>query len=199
MQRERTVLTICLLVIAGTFILPYAIRSIRENALAHRSAPQRRPFVPSANRGVAPVLPAPVAIAADPILSPAAVLGFWSGNAVLEGRGYCMLQLELHGKDVSQIAGYFTLSCDYGVLFGNARTDPAHSAIGRMDPETAVLTGTPETGFYRFTVDRVLNPDVNGCGPSSFTATPFGNNRLAAEWQEPTCKGGHIILVRAHS
>jgi hypothetical protein len=67
-----------------------------------------------------------------------------------------------------------------------------------MDPEAAILTGTMrQDGAIQFHVDKAVGSDSNGCAPTSFTLTPFGSNQLAAEWQEKTCGGGHVLMQRA--
>jgi YD repeat-containing protein len=45
--------------------------------------------------------------------------------------------------------------------------------------------------------DKNLGADINGCTVSSFTLTPFGSNRLAAEWETGSCQGGHMVLAKA--
>jgi hypothetical protein len=45
---------------------------------------------------------------------------------------------------------------------------------------------------YRFLIGK--SPD--GCGITSYKATPFGTNAIALEWTEGSCRSGQMILAR---
>jgi hypothetical protein len=117
--------------------------------------------------------------------------GTWKGQGALSGRGVCTLKLELReGQAPSSYSGYSTLSCVNPSVRG--RANPA----SRMNPAAAVLTGVPESGSIRFHVDKTIEADANGCAATSFTATPFGTNQIAVQWQEGSCQGGQILLSK---
>ncbi len=60
----------------------------------------------------------------------------------------------------------------------------------------AVLTGAPENGSIHFHVDKSFGAEISGCAPTTFAVTPFGTNKIAAQWQEAGCQGGEILLWR---
>jgi hypothetical protein len=140
-------------------------------------------------------------------LPPATVLtnlsnltGTWKGQGALTGHGFCTLRLELrevHEKP-GNYTGYSTLSClSVSVLMTPKARNKASALKNRLSPAASVLTGEPENGSIRFHVDQTVNTDVNGCAATSFTATPFGTNRISVQWQEGSCQGGQILLGKA--
>ena len=66
-----------------------------------------------------------------------------------------------------------------------------------MNPAAAILTGTPENGSLHFRVDKTVGADVDGCAATSFTAMPFGTNKIAVQWQDGSCQGGQIVLNKS--
>jgi hypothetical protein len=72
--------------------------------------------------------------------------------------------------------------------------NPAAAVLNRMSPATAVLSGLMDSGSIHCHVDKTIGTNSNGCAPATFTLTPFGTNQLAAQWDEATCSGGHMIL-----
>jgi hypothetical protein len=110
--------------------------------------------------------------------------GIWEGKGPIEGRGNCGLRFEMRqAQQAGHFSGFFTLTCQL------------RSAAPPI-PATAILSGAAEKGSFQFHVDKVVGPDASGCAPSAFTLTPFGSSQLAAEWQETTCGGGHLMLQR---
>jgi hypothetical protein len=77
------------------------------------------------------------------------------------------------------------------------RKNQKEALLNRMDPDAAILTGTMQDGAIHFKTDKNIGTDINGCSVSAFTLTPFGSNRLAAEWQAGSCEGGHMVLAKA--
>ena len=77
------------------------------------------------------------------------------------------------------------------------RKNQKEALLNRMDPDSAILTGTLQDGAIHFRADKTIGTDINGCAVSSFTLTPFGANRLAAEWAAGSCQGGHMVLAKA--
>lgn len=137
-------------------------------------------------------------------LPPAVVLttvsnltGTWKGRGALTGHGLCDLRLELRETHEApgHYTGYSTLSClSISVLMTPKARNKASALQNRLTPAASILTGEPENGSIRFHVDTTINTDVNGCAATSFTATPFGTNRISVQWQEGSCQGGQIIL-----
>ena len=118
--------------------------------------------------------------------------GTWRGQGVLAGRGVCTLKLELREAQApSTYSGYSTLSC------GNASARGRANPASRMNPAASILTGTPQSGSIRFHVDKTIGADANGCTATAFTATPFGTNQIAVQWQEGSCQGGQILLGKS--
>ena len=138
-------------------------------------------------------------------LPPAVVLttvsnltGTWKGRGALTGHGLCDLRLELRETHEApgHYTGYSALSClnIAPLMTPKARNRASANCRNRLNPAASILTGVPEDGSIRFHVDKTINPDINGCAATSFTATPFGTNRIAVQWQEGSCQGGQIIL-----
>lgn len=153
--------------------------------------PSASPAAPSvARRSVPRVLPKPA-----PVSPFAKISGIWRGGAALDGRGICNLKFELNELAEGRFTGYSTMTCTAtGPLMADKKINQRTSALNRMDPEAAILTGAVEKGSIEFHVDKTVGADAQGCAPTSFSLTPFGANQLAAEWQEATCAGGHMIL-----
>jgi hypothetical protein len=69
--------------------------------------------------------------------------------------------------------------------------------IRQMEPVSAELTGSLENGAITFHVDKVIGIPWDGCTLTSYSITSFGSQQIAAQWQEGSCPGGQLILVRA--
>jgi hypothetical protein len=212
-QRLKKVLGICIVIFVASYFIHsmvinyeraayYQQQAIRQRKQAMAKAkpkttapapktPSVPPAAPSVARRSAPrVLPKP----APP--SPfAKISGIWRGGAALDGRGICNLKFELNEQAEGRFTGYSTMTCTAtGPLMAEKKINQRASALNRMDPEAAILTGAVEQGSIEFHVDKTVGADAQGCAPTSFSLTPFGANQLAAEWQEATCAGGHMIL-----
>jgi len=123
--------------------------------------------------------------------------GTWKGQGALTGHGLCDLRLELRETHEApgHYTGYSALSClNIAPLMAQKARNRASAMQNRLNPAASILTGAPEDGSIRFHVDKTINPDINGCAATSFTATPFGTNRISVQWQEGSCQGGQIIL-----
>jgi hypothetical protein len=140
-------------------------------------------------KAIAPIRPAP----------PARLAGIWRGRAALEGRGICNLRFELGEKGPDAYSGYSSFACTNAAPLMSAgnRRNPRSALLNRMDPDSAILTGSLQNGAIRLHADKTIGTDINGCAVTSFTLTPFGANQLAAEWQAGECQGGHMMLARA--
>jgi hypothetical protein len=174
----------------------------------HPQRPKPKPVAPSPKvvPKVAAAVPPPAAKQATAPAAPTAVtapvpseftklVGIWRGHVVLLGRGECDLRFELRPKDLGKFVGYSSFTCvAAGPLVTKANSGT--TILNRTNPEAAILSGVIEKESIRFTVDKVVGADSNGCAPSSFSLTPFGQDRLAADWEEPGCTGGHLVLGR---
>lgn len=135
----------------------------------------------------------------SPLTTVSNLTGTWQGQGAMSGRGLCTLKLELRETENApgHYTGYSTLACrnDPALMQPRAR-NRAFALRNRMDPAASVLTGAPENGSIRFHVEKTISADANGCAATSFTATPFGTNKIAVQWQEGSCQGGEILLSR---
>lgn len=125
--------------------------------------------------------------------------GTWRGQGAIRNRALCTLKLELRDSQGSpgNYAGYSTLSC---LNAGQLSALKGHGLLrmrGPFTPAAVILNGTPENGSIRFRVDKTVSADADGCELSGFTATPFGTNKIAVQWQEGSCAGGEILLDRS--
>jgi hypothetical protein len=188
-----------------------AIRAAQQRAAAKARqtvAPHATAASPVATPAItpAPVPAAPSgapAVAAAParaVAPPATISGIWQGRTAITGRGICTLRIELHENEPAHFAGFSSLACaNFAPLMAKDDRNPASATLNRMSPAAAVLSGTMENGSIRFHVDKTVSANSNGCAATSFTLTPFGNNQLAAAWQEEGCQGGQVILQKARS
>lgn len=129
----------------------------------------------------------------------AKIAGVWHGRSLLEGRGLCDLRFEIRETAPDKYSGYSGIAC-FSVSPMMAAKDlrNAKSAmLNRLDPDAAILSGALENGVLHFTSTKNIGQDINGCAVSSLTLTPFGNDRMAAEWQAGDCPGGHMILGKS--
>lgn len=159
-----------------------------RQAAAAQAAKQAKPLPAS---GTTAALPAEVN----------EVFGVWQGAAPLP-TGMCNLRLELRRKadNPTQVAGFPVLICTSLPSILPQQVTPAmqQAMMAKLTPVSAVLTGTfhPDPASIQFTVDKVTGTSVNGCALTSLTVTPFGVDAIAAEWQEGSCEGGHLLLKR---
>jgi hypothetical protein len=188
----------------AAYLREQAIRAQRQKAKPKpKPAPpiaKTAPTAPPAAGGVRNRVPArPLPKPAPP--SPFAKLsGVWRGRVALDGRGICDLKFELKEKpdEPGHFSGFSTMTCNgAGPMMPGKRVNARTRVLDAMDPEAAILTGTAEPGSIEFHVDKTVGTDSNGCAPTSFSVTPFGNNQLAAEWREGSCGGGRVILHKA--
>jgi len=217
--KQRNFFIICGAVLVAWYVHGWIADMERQAAFRHQQAiraQQRqqakpKPAVPAAKKpplqaGTAP-LPVPNAAAgktaAAATLKPPApyakLAGIWRGQAAIEGRGICGLRFELTPKTPDTFSGYSSFTCSNiaPLMAEKNRKNQKVALLNRMDPEAAILSGTLADGAIHFLPDKNIGTDINGCSVSSFTLTPFGVNRLAAEWQAGSCHGGHMVLAKA--
>ena len=217
--KQRNFFIICGAVLVAWYGYGYIATLERQAAFRHQQeirAQQRqqakpKPAVPAAKTpasqaGAAP-LSAPhsaagkavAAVSLQPPAPYAKLAGIWRGQAAIEGRGICGLRFELTPKTPDTFLGYSSFKCANiaPLMAAKNRRNQKEALLNRMDPDSAILTGTLQDGAIHFQADKTIGTDINGCSVSAFTLTPFGSNRLAAEWQAGSCQGGHMVLVKA--
>jgi len=160
---------------------------------------------PASSAGTAP-LPAPhpaagkttAAVTSQPPAPFAKLAGIWRGRAAIEGRGLCGLRFELTPKTPGTFTGYSSFTCASiaPLMSAKNRVNRKAAILNQVDPDSAILTGTMQDGAIHFHADKNIGTDINGCAVTSFTLTPFGSNRLAAEWEAGSCQGGHMVLAK---
>lgn len=168
----------------------HATASAPHTTTTTTEKPKPHPDVP-----VVPVPAPPSSTAFDEAAALQALAGTWQGESLVEKRGLCNLKFELKPTpNPGEFSGYSTLVCGYTPLLPGLEKSKTVSALADfMRPVSSILTGTPVAGGLQFHVDKTLG---DKCPPTSFTLTPF-SAQLAAEWQDASCGGGHIIMARA--
>ncbi len=145
---------------------------------------------------VAPAQPvAPVVPLVDPQI--ARTMGFWAGQSVRPDEAKsCMLHLELKPTPVkdADYTGYLTMSCGPTLaLMANrmSQSGEARAILTQMMPVSSILSGPVLNGSITLHADQIIGAP-KGCTTPDLTLTPFGENNLAAKWQETpdTCHGG---------
>jgi type IV secretory pathway VirB10-like protein len=214
--KQRNFFIICGAVLVAWYVHGWIGDMERQAQIRHQQAiraQQRqqaqakpKPAAPAAKKpplpaGAAPP-PAPHAAAAATPKPPAPyakLAGIWRGQAAIEGRGICGLRFELTPKTPDTFSGFSSFTCANiaPLMAAKNRRNQKEALLNRMDPDSAILTGTMQDGAIHFHADKNISTDINGCAVSSFTLTPFGSNRLAAEWQAGECQGGHMVLAKA--
>jgi hypothetical protein len=199
-KQQQKALLICL----GVIVASYAVRWLYTSAqqLAQRQqqinlAQQRAKAAPRVPVAPAPAKPSrPV----SPFVTTLSNLsGFWKGQNLVAGQGFCTLGLELREQETpANYIAYSTLSCmappSLWGLKGGQLLPPRMR--DEMLPTAITLQGTPENGAIRFQVDKTVVSPMSGCATTSFMVTPFGTNRVAAQWREGLCQGGQILMAR---
>jgi len=198
--KQKKFLVIGGLVVLAAWFLPSYITYQRQLAYVRAQIAARQ-----AKLAAQTPLPAPIPPAAATVTKPPAtpgppkldsLLGIWQGAAPLANRGMCTMKLELRaGNAPEQFAGFPVLLCMQAPA-GAMRPANPNVFLAQMTPQAAIATGTPKDGSIFFHVDRIVEKGASDCEMASLTATPFGNDQLAAEWKENNCAGGQILLNR---
>jgi hypothetical protein len=180
-EKQRKFAIGCAVLLFVWFGLKFIVGRIHQAQLgeerARRALQQRKPQA-------APAPPDPrLALARqfDP------QIGLWSGTQPLPGWGACMMRFELRKKpnEVASYFGYPTLSC----IPTPPRSAVIHGTVLRS-PLAAILSGAPQNGSLVFTLDKTVTTETNGCSFTAFSVTPFGQDKVAAQWQEGQCADG---------
>ncbi len=196
-QKQRLLWIGGLTLAVAYYVVPSMINASRQAAYQREMAARA---AAAAKAKAANPLPASGATAALPA-EVNQVFGVWQGAAPLP-TGMCNLRLELRRKadNPAQVAGFPVLICTsiLPILPGQVTPATQQAMMAKLTPISAVLTGTlaGDSNSLQFSVDKVTGTSVNGCALTSLTVTPFGVDMIAAEWQESTCEGGHLLLKR---
>jgi hypothetical protein len=170
----------------------------------HAGARKPSPAVPM----VRPSAPAPVITQPpDPNAPLKQLSGVWIGETVMQDRGSCKLRLELGVKplEANAFTGDSTLSCapNLGMMRGlPTGNHQLMSALNAMKPVSGIFSGQAQEGSIDLKLDQLIGDSPNGCHPTEFSITPFGQNNIAAKWQqndrpEKKCEQGDMIMRRA--
>ena len=198
-----------LLIVLGVLVASYLVRSVvgtmsqrayvqqvmqqRQAAALQRQAQAAAHAADAEDAPVKPAVPPPVKAVPKSSFD-----GIWTGQTAIENRGTCNLRFEIREKTPGQFSGFMTLACQgRGPLAPGGRRGTAEFALNVMNPEAAVLSGALQNDAIEFHVDKVVGADTHGCAPSSVSITAFGVDRVAAQWHEEACEGGHMELRRS--
>lgn len=178
------------------YFAPAALQSFRQAAIDRRRMEAKESA--QAGKGGAQTAPS-AASAASPSPTPLSNLtGTWQGQQAQSNRDLCQMSLEMRDNGAGALTAYPRISCValMPYLPGPHKLDPAQAAAKSMSPVSAVLTGNLKDGAVAFHVDKTIGATFDGCTISAFSVTPFGNDEIAAEWQNGTCGRGQIMLRR---
>ena len=144
------------------------------------------PAVPAANLS-APE-PAPAA-SANPQTVANSLTGKWWAASLVMNRGNCVIGLEL-----SNALNPTELSADVSLACINPATMKANprNYFNNFVNTSATLTAPLADGTMQFHIDKNLG---GPCPFSAFSLTPFGANKLAAQWED-ACGGGQMVLIK---
>jgi len=220
--KRRKFLIVCVVIFVGYYIARYVAISqrraeiFRQAAMAQQQAIQRaaqqkaKAEADAKARAVAIASTTTTAARSVQVITPNSqalttltnMSGIWQGQAALDGRGVCRGRLEMHPAETSpgDYTGYFTLSCTSAnpLMSAPNRHNAATAMKNNMDPAAAILSGHAENGVVNLTVEKTVGTDINGCTATSFTLTPFGINRLTAQWQQANdCPAEEMVMGRA--
>ena len=219
--KHRKFLIVCVVIFVGYEIARYVAISqqraaiFRQAAMAQqqaiqRAAQQKAKAEADAKARAASAASNATAAASIQVITPNSqalttltnMSGIWQGQAALDGRGVCRGRLEMHPAETSPggYTGYFTLSCTSAnpLMSAPNRHNAATAMKNNMDPAAAILSGHAENGVVNLTVEKTVGTDINGCTATSFTLTPFGINRLTAQWQQANdCPAEEMVMGRA--
>jgi hypothetical protein len=124
--------------------------------------------------------------------------GIWTGNGTVAGGGFCAMRFELRDNDDAPgtFAGFTSLNC-LPIAPKEGRINVPLMMLSKISPASAILTGNVTDGTLRLHVTKAIGKDANGCAMTALTATPFGANQLAVEWQSGACPSGQAMLQKA--
>lgn len=188
-QKNKNIILICVAIFIGSYVfrgLIFSLLRLTRPPVA-RTQPKLKPKAPPGQDQAQPETP--------PIRN---LSGVWFGNGQVKDKGSCHLNLELKRQpDNTTYSAYTMFTCtDYVAQALDKSPEARLKMLTGTKPETAILSGKPESAAVHFSVDQAIEPDINGCTLTDFKVTPFGDRNIAAEWQSGKCPGGNMILSR---
>jgi hypothetical protein len=183
-------------VLVFLYFTPAALQSFRQTAYYRQQAEAKARA--QAGKGAVQAAPSAAAIPSPSPTPLSNLTGMWQGQQAQSNRDLCQMALEMRDNGAGGLAAYPRISCValMPYLPGPHKLTAAQAAAKSMSPVSAVLTGNRKDGAVAFHVDKTIGATFDGCAMTSFTVTPFGNDEVAAEWQNGTCGGGQIMLRR---
>jgi hypothetical protein len=201
MIKNRKFMWIVGAVLLALYFYPTLVQLAREATSASPSPAQPRVSIdsPSAPSAVplataASNTPAPSPTKADTDEALDGLAGLWHGNATLPVQGMCTIAFDLR-EDKGQrghFLGEATLRCIPLVRQPGAKANPMIAMLS-VTPTSSILTGSVDSGSIRFHVDKTIGEH---CNPTQYLLTPFGPSQLAAEWKDPTCGDGQMLMSK---
>jgi hypothetical protein len=204
-DKQKKITWIVIAVLAGIHFAPDMMNAIRRQEAAYRAghaasappAPGRVPATPP----VAAAPPVPEISASEIQLGK--LPGLWSGG-MMRQTGLCSLRLELRkNQDKPGIyTGYSTMACGSSLPFMSGRVTPQtlkESMKNQMTPASAILSGGADGESIALQLEQTASDAPDGCGITSLKLTPFGDDNMAAAWEEgpaKSCAGGKVIMHR---
>jgi len=199
-DKQKKALWITALVLAVIHFAPhivfYARQAFAPHAPAYTKPSPMRPMAQQAGQSSPSAAPAP------PVsINASRFLGVWTGSQLLPSQDTCKERLEVRMSEDKP--GFFTGSetraCSPALfaLPGRVAQQKMPGIIRQMEPVSAELTGSMEGGAITFHVDKVIGIPWDGCTLTGYSISSFGQQQIAAQWQEGTCPPGQLILMRA--
>jgi len=181
--------------------------------IANRNQPRasvRSPFPGKAKKGTGRGITPSQNMSADDLAAHVAVapgkaplfklVGYWTGKSMIANRGACDIKLEVRPTPENQFSGFVTVGC-LSFMQPKKIAPGVLSQLGKETPVSAVLSGgwDATAGSLKLLATKNIGFDQSGkgCAMTSLTVTPFGKGQVAAEWQDPACSGGQMILARS--
>lgn len=196
--KQRNFLIFCGVLVVGWYVIRL-IGNASQQAAYYRQqaiiAAQQRAKALAAARVPSPA--PPIRFSPPGLTTLTNLAGVWIGHGLIPPRGLCTLRLELRDADTpANYTGYSTLGCQPapGVWGSQGGQFLPQDMRNNLSPKAIVMTGAPENGAIRFQVDKTVIGDSDICATTSFTITPFGTNKVAAQWREGTCRGVQFLL-----
>jgi hypothetical protein len=200
-DKQKKALWITAAVLAAIHFAPHILFFVRQavfapHAPAYTKPSPMRPMAQPAGQSASLATPAP------PVIPNASrFLGVWTGSQLLPSQDTCKERLEVRMSEDKPgfFSGSETRACTPALfaLPGRVSQQKMSGVIRQMEPVSAELTGSMENGAITFHVDKVIGIPWDGCTLTGYSISSFGSQQIAAQWQEGTCPGGQLVLMRA--
>ena len=169
------------------------------------------PKIVSAFQRPAQPKPSPVRVATPapavppvPVIEPqfAILQGKWTGT-FLKPKYVCDTKLELHANALAAnpFTGYTTMTCRPTDISAAIRPGKPVNFIEAMikasTPASAIYTGKVEGPFIELHLTQTIGKQQDGCQPTAYSLTPFGDSQLAAKWDDNPCEEGQVVMKRS--